>query len=254
MGVKMAVQLRPLVLSAKCHAWRGDGELEHDTVFQVNRRQALERDRHTCRFCGFTQKPSQATPDANFYMQVHHVDDDHNNSDLSNLVTACMHCHAVQHIGLYGSKYGAKLIWLPEMTQADLHVALRVILVARRFLATLPENTPKGRLEPARAVMEAADSTFAMFAARAKGAQDRFRTDNPAVIADVMIQREMPQDAYLRRSATFSGLRLLLPLTHVDRERRVDRFDVIVDSWLAPGGAFCNLKPSVWAGLLKAAA
>ncbi len=249
----MAPQFRPLVLSAKCLPWRGDGELEHDTTFQANRRQALDRDRHSCRFCGFTQKPSQATPDANFYMQVHHIDDNHNNSELSNLVTACMHCHAVQHIGLYGSKYGAKLIWLPEMTQADLHHLLRVILVAKRFFTTLPDNTPKARMEPARAIMEAADSTFGHLAMRAKAAQDRFQTDNPAVIADVMIQPEMPPEAYMSRAVTFSGLRLLLPLTHQDRERRVDRFETIVDAWLAVGGPFCNLKPSVWAGLLKAA-
>lgn len=249
----MAAQLLPLVLSAKCLPWRGEGELEHDTEFQANRRKALERDRHACRFCGFAQKPSQATPDANFYMQVHHRDDDHHNNHESNLVTACMHCHAVQHIGLYGSRYGAKLIWLPEMTQADLHHLLRVILVAQRFAHTLPEGTPKARLDPARALAEAAGSTYGHLLARTRAAHDRYRTDNPAAIADVLIQPEMPQDAYMRRASIFSGLRLLLPLTHQDKERRVDRFETIVDSWLAAGGPFVNLKPSVWAGLLKAA-
>ncbi len=249
----MAVPLLPLVLSAKYKAWRGGDlhDLEADAEFQSVRKKALERDRYCCRFCGFEQKPSVATPHANFYMQVHHKDDDHGNNGLANLVTACMHCHAVQHIGLYGSKHKAKLIWLPEMSQADLHHLLRACLVAKRYRQTLPETTQPDKVKAAQDLVNSADATLGLLTERRTDAKDRYKTDDPSVIANFFVAAETPLEVYMRRGVAMQGARLLLAETHM--VRGADIMPVVVDSWLAPGGAFAGMKPNVWAQLGRAA-
>ncbi len=47
-----------------------------------------ERDSFTCQFCG---------ADVNNFLQVHHVDFNENNDDLSNLITVCASCHQKIH-------------------------------------------------------------------------------------------------------------------------------------------------------------
>jgi len=53
------------------------------------RRAVLERDKDACHFCGHK---------ALKFMNVHHIDEARA-GDISNLITSCVACHAVQHIG-----------------------------------------------------------------------------------------------------------------------------------------------------------
>lgn len=75
--------------------WRRDDWMaaDADAEFKLVRQKVLERDEHTCRFCGFR---------APKWQEVHHLDDNHHNNDPDNLVTACMFCHMVHHLGLAG--------------------------------------------------------------------------------------------------------------------------------------------------------
>jgi intracellular multiplication protein IcmJ len=110
-------ELKSLKLAVKRSAWRQVGYYESTSENWSKVRAAiLDRDGHTCVYCGFACQKFQ---------EVHHIDGDHDNNFPENLVTACSFCHATQHIGLAGKEGRGQLIWLPEMSQAALNHAVR---------------------------------------------------------------------------------------------------------------------------------
>lgn len=233
---------------------------EADDGFKLVKKKVRERDKHTCRFCGFTQKT------VDYYMQVHHIDDDHHNNSMENLITACMHCHAVHHIGLWGSADEAKIIYLPELPQFYLNHLLRNILVAKRFHAKLEadvrtaERGPRGgapaalieRARAAKSMAEQAEAIFDRLRARDVEAEKRLGTSNPADVANALLHA--PDDVYDRRGDSLAPFRLLLLGHHHPGGRSEspnDKMTEIVDNWLMPGGAFVGLEPSNWSKLLQ---
>lgn len=248
----------PLILSAKREDWRmNDANSEDaDAEFKTVKRKVRERDQHRCRFCGFKQVK------ADYYMQVHHRNDDHHDNRPENLVTACMHCHAVQHIGLWGLQGEAVLVYLPEVDQFALNHFLRTIMVAQRFADKLAADakvpakgsSPKQigeRLRGARKMAEQAQSLFDRIRACEADAQKRLGTSNPADVATAMLQ--MPDEAYAERHRFLAPYRLLLLGHHHPGGRQVhphDKMPEIVDGWLAEGGPFRGIDPSTWKDLL----
>jgi hypothetical protein len=73
------------------------------------RKVVLERDDYTCRACGHR---------ALKYMNVHHINESGENTP-ENLITMCVACHAVLHIG---RNLDLKVIeiWASEMTQVEI--------------------------------------------------------------------------------------------------------------------------------------
>lgn len=59
----------------------------------------------SCYFCGFIDGK---------YMEVHNLDNDHENFDKKNLVPCCTLCHRVQHIGWIGVKNHGSLVFIPN--------------------------------------------------------------------------------------------------------------------------------------------
>jgi hypothetical protein len=104
-------RLLPLILSNKCNLMY-DNPVDPDE-FKSSRETALKRDKMTCRHCGFDLTKSSSSK----YVQVNHLDADHYNLALENTVATCAHCHAVQHISLWGC-YGSTIVYLPELSQA----------------------------------------------------------------------------------------------------------------------------------------
>lgn len=73
------------------------------------RKVVLERDKNTCQFCGHVAKK---------YMNIHHVNETgENNPD--NLITCCVVCHAVMHMGRNLS-LGTIEIWQSEIPQVEI--------------------------------------------------------------------------------------------------------------------------------------
>ena len=73
----------------------------------------IERDNYTCQYCGFQAKE---------YQEIVNLDGNYTNNKLSNMVTACCFCSQclfLQSVGL-DEMGGGQLIYLPEMSQADL--------------------------------------------------------------------------------------------------------------------------------------
>ena len=73
------------------------------------RLQVLERDLHSCQFCGHTAKK---------WMNVHHINETDANN-IENLITCCVACHAVLHIGRNLS-LGTIEIWESDISQIEI--------------------------------------------------------------------------------------------------------------------------------------
>ena len=109
------------VLSVKRKQWRME-QSEHDrneadAVFQEVRKKVLDRDGRRCWFCGFTSTAHQ---------EVHHLDDDHTNNRLDNLVTICNIDHLCFHLGLAAMRGAIFLAVIPELTQAEITNLMRI--------------------------------------------------------------------------------------------------------------------------------
>ena len=108
------------VLGVKRALWRQDDEhaAESDTAFAMVRAVVFVRDNYTCHFCGWRARE---------YQEVHHVDNDHNNNDDDNLITACTLCHQVHHLGMCAMRGAGFLALIPELTQVEVNNIVRMI-------------------------------------------------------------------------------------------------------------------------------
>ncbi|MGD9108484.1 MAG: type IVB secretion system protein IcmJDotN [Gammaproteobacteria bacterium] len=94
-----------------------------DTAFGAVRDKVWQRDTYTCQFCGFQ---------AQQYQEVINLDDNYRNNKFSNMVTACCfcaQCFFIENVG-QGGFGGGKLIYLPELSQAELNSFCHVIFCA----------------------------------------------------------------------------------------------------------------------------
>lgn len=177
----------PIVLSAKRISWRlADGHSgEADLAFGAIRADVLSRDEHTCQGCGFR---------ADKWQEVHHKDDDHHNNKPSNLATVCCFCHQCFHLGMVGLQRSGLMIWLPEISQTELHNICRGIFVAVK-------NAKKNE--------EAALKLYSAFESRAQVIEEEFGpgASNPATWGQAML--EMTPEQYAARAERFGSLRLL---------------------------------------------
>ncbi|BCB21840.1 HNH endonuclease [Bosea sp. ANAM02] len=240
----------PLIISVKAKNWRGtDPESGGaDAEFQMVKPQVRARDNDSCRFCGFR------SPKGGYYMQVHHRNDDHSDNRPDNLVTTCMHCHAVHHIGFWGQDRGAgreaSIIYLPEISQAHLSHLCRTILVARRYCEKVVADPKEmeDRKQSARQIAESAEVLMDRFRSREALAEARLGSSDPVDLANALLK--LNDEDYERRIESLSPYRLLLLGPHC-KERGTDMMPQIVDDWLGPGGPYGNIKPAVWKNLVQ---
>lgn len=122
-----------LVLSANRKSWKMSST--HGTEFDRDYKdakgnagklkdiwdQVWQRDSFRCYFCNFESKRHQ---------EIHHLNDDHEDNSLDNLVTICPLCHQNFHLDTASTTNGGKIIWLPEMTQQELNYLSRAIYIA----------------------------------------------------------------------------------------------------------------------------
>lgn len=112
-----------LTLVARPGNWRLFAARKADPAFQKFSERVLLRDNYICQFCGFQARQFQEVInlDRNFY-----------NTKLSNMVTACCFCTQCYFLEAVGrSDYGGgRLIYLPEIAQADLNGLCHVLFCA----------------------------------------------------------------------------------------------------------------------------
>ena len=187
------------------------------------RLKVFERDHHTCAFCGFT---------AQKYQDIHFIDQNPANTRMDNMQTACMYCAQCFDLEKTASMKSGVLVWLPEISQADLSHLARAIYVARISQGSMAECA-RGALE--------------MLMGRRTEALKRIVTDEPYILSTVMRDFLGPQQ-YAARGPKLDGLRLF-PLDRrivKEGELEFNQFPQILAYWRSKDGPFGGKAPSMW--------
>ncbi len=99
------------------------------------KKRVLQRDNYCCRYCGFFSKE---------YQEIVNIDGNYGNNKFENLATACSFCSQcffLESLGLDGNS-GGTIIFLPEISQADLSNFARVL-----YCSMDKESAYKGKLQ-----------------------------------------------------------------------------------------------------------
>lgn len=179
--------LLPITLSVKRGAFRGDQPSPpgSDMVYRKARERALKRDNFTCLFCGFRHPKNE----------VHHADDNHDNHDVDNLVTACVLCHMSHHIAYAGIQKRGSLIYLHDVSisQGALNQLVRSLWVA--------EVLSKGDIKNTAVNLLSRLDKAELMAAQVIG------TSSPSVLGDFMFN--LNSSDYENRAESLKGIYLL---------------------------------------------
>ena len=183
----------------------------------------LRRDQNTCRFCGFQ---------ASRFQRVLPWE---STETKDKLITSCSFCEQVVRMERAGPTGSVFLIWLPELTQAQLHHILRAIYIARATEGPLAAQANK--------------ALDALVARRAE-AKKRLGSDDPLLLATVF-QEELSPDDLLAAQKRLDGIRLLpADKWYVHGPKGdVDRFPDLITYWQSKEGPFGKLPVEKWADL-----
>lgn len=104
------------------------------------RKVVLGRDENTCQYCGHVAKK---------YMNVHHIDETGEN-EPNNLITCCVACHAVLHVG-HNLVLGIIEVWKSEIPQLDIVKITREGVKNGKLLDEIKNSLPisEGNYPPA---------------------------------------------------------------------------------------------------------
>lgn len=190
------------------------------------RQAVLEKDNHTCQFCGFKSTK---------YQEVHFLDHNPSNIDMDNLATACIFCHQCFDLDLVSNMRSGVLVWLPEIDQADLHHIARAIYVSRISQGTMAESSR---------------SALDFLMKRREDAKARLSTDDPYILSLVMKDFLNPKH-YAQREKKLEGVKLF-PLDRriiKEGELEFNQFPQILAFWRSKDGPFGGKAPHQWKNL-----
>lgn len=194
---------------------------------------ALSKDDFTCRYCGFQSKQFQKAIPKDWAVL------DPRDAEMVTACIFCEQCFSLESVGPMGS---GTLIWLPEISQADLNHIMRAIYASRAQVDEAPEN-----------IKNSADRAFEILFARRGEAKRRIGTDDPMVLAAALLE-SVNDNVYARRAEKLDGVRLM-PL-----DKRMgaaasggesDQFPRIIMYWVSKEGPFGNIPISKWNDVLK---
>lgn len=200
----------------------GNGASAKDLAPEI-RQKVLSRDNNCCQFCKFQSQK---------YQDVHFVDGDFSNTKIENLITACIYCHQCFDLEKVAQMRSGVLIWLPEITQTDLHHIARAIYVARISQGSMAD-TAKKALE--------------VLMGRREEAKSRLQTDDPYVLSMVMRDFLGPRQ-YAMRERKLDGIRLFPLDRRIIKEGDLEfnQFPQILAYWRSKAGPFGGKVPNKW--------
>lgn len=194
--------MHELQLAVNLTGWRLFVRRREDKGFQPLATQVFERDNYTCQFCGFQAKQ---------YQEIVNLDGNYMNNKLSNMVTACCFCSQclfLESVGL-DEMGGGQLIYLPELSQADLNSFCHVLFCAM--------GNGTGYQESAQAI-------YRSFKFRSQQIENKFGsgTSNPSALGQLILEY---QAKFPDASLDILKNVCLLP-SHI-------KFKVQLDAWAA---------------------
>lgn len=169
------------------------------------------RDHYGCRFCGFySEKYQKAIVLEGGYRE------------LSRIATACIFCEQTACVDTVPLLRSGVLVWMPELTQADLNDLAKAIYVCR-----ISQGEPAVK---ARALLDA-------IMKRRRAATENFGSDDPAKLADQLRHggdRSSPTVA----DAVARGLRLCPLDRRIIQEHNIEfnQFPQILAYWRSKKG------------------
>jgi len=185
----MADEKTPLELPLKASpgAWRLYSSRKVDPKFKKFELKILHRDQYTCQFCGFQ---------ANLFQDVINADGDYSHNRMSDMLTACCfctQCYFLESVGV-GGYGGGTLIYLPELSQAELNSLCHVL-----FCAITNDTGYK----------MTAQSIYRAFKFRSQAIEDKFGegTSDPAIFGHLLI--DSGHEATENAEALMQNIRLL---------------------------------------------
>ncbi|HHF0523694.1 TPA: type IVB secretion system protein IcmJDotN [Legionella anisa] len=181
-------QQHKLKLMATPGSWRLYSARKVDERFKAFEQKVFQRDRYTCRFCGFQ---------ARLFQEVINLDNNYANNKLDNLATSCCfcaQCFFIESVGV-GGYGGGTLIHLPELTQPELNSICHVL-----FCAITNDTGYKS----------SAQNIYRAFKFRSQLVEEKFGegTSDPAIFGQLMIDAGVSDEE--RRAQLFKDI-LLLP-------------------------------------------
>jgi len=190
---------------------------------EETRKRIFARDNHECQYCGFESEK--------FHL-IHHKDGNVRNGKVDNLVTSCIFCHQCFNVDKIPDQKSGTLIWMPELTQAQVHHMARSIYVARITQGPMAEI---------------ARNTLEMIMKRREEAVARIKTDDPQILA-LVLKDYIGKKDYDRRNEKLDGIRIF-PLdrrTIKEGELEFNQFPQILAYWRSKDGPFAKLNPNDW--------
>lgn len=178
----------PIALAAYRGNWQRFTARNRNKRFLAVQPKIFKRDNNTCRYCWL-----QA---AEHNVIVNH-DHNYSNNKATNLVTACIFCAQCFFLDSIGSanNTGGTIIYLPEISQADLNHFCRVL-----FTSMLRDAPYKGKLH----------TIYLSLKDRGKLVEEIFgpNSSEPNVFGQGLIDSALPQDK-VTSNKIFTNLRLL---------------------------------------------
>lgn len=186
LGMQTMENKPALKLTATPGSWRLYSARKADERFKAFELKVLQRDKYTCQFCGFQ---------ARYFQDVVNLDKNYNNNKLHNLATACCfcaQCFFVESVGV-GGYGGGNLVYLPELTQAELNSLCHVL-----FCAITNDTGYKST----------AQNIYRSFKYRTQAVEEKFGegTSDPAIFGQLMIDSAVREDL---AAQLFNNIRLL---------------------------------------------
>lgn len=223
---------RELLLDASRKAWKMSSThgTEYDKYYNKKYKSVWDkvwaRDKNRCYYCGFTAKK---------YQEIHHLNNDHDDNSMDNLVTVCPLCHQNFHLDTASTTNGGKIIWLPEFSQQELNYLCRAIFIAieEAEQAELEQKEVIGFAKIARMLESSlAERTLITEQHIHPGASD------PANFANALIN--MSEEQYERRNLFITPFKLL----HLK-----SRFPIQTKYW--KNNTFGSVPVESWINLIK---
>jgi len=190
------------------------------------RQKVLERDQHTCRYCGFQSRK---------YQEVNYTGKNGQSGSADDYACACTFCHQCFHLERVERMQSGAVIWLPEIGQAALHHICRAIYVARISQGPMAD-----------AARDALESLLQ----RKEEAQRRLGTDSPRILATIL-QDFFEAKEYRERASRLKGFRILPLDRRIIKEGDLEfnQFPQILAYWRSKDGPFGDVPPRRWVNL-----
>lgn len=163
--------MHELKLAVNLNGWRLFARRRDDKAFLPVAEKILKRDNYTCQYCGFQAKEFQ---------EIVNIDGNYANNKFSNLMTACCFCSQCLFVESVGVEEmgGGQLIYLPEMSQADLNSFCHVLFCA---------------MGNGTGYQESAQSIYRSFKFRSQPIENKFGpgTSNPAILGQIILEYQL---------------------------------------------------------------